>query len=173
MKHFAIFILLVFIYQYSQASEGIDRLRKCFHASVLDESKIEDFHSKVMNISMPTSIETAYQAASFALMAKKTWNPIDKIAFINRYGKLIDHAISNDPCNIEIRFLRLSIDYQTPVIIGRKDNVCSDKKLILTLLKPIHKFEIDASFNRFILYFLEHEKIYSEKELALVAAKLK
>ncbi|MEL6557681.1 MAG: hypothetical protein AAFQ94_05815 [Bacteroidota bacterium] len=172
MKKLAILLVLIFISQFSKGSEGVDGLRKCFHESVLDESKIEDFHSKVMNISMPTSIEVAYQAASYALMAKITWNPIDKITFINRYGKLIDQAISKDPDNIEIRFLRLSIDHQTPVIIGRKDNVCSDKSLILALLEPIHKFEIDASFNRFILYFLKHEKIYSDKELALVEAKL-
>lgn len=166
------FIFFILSLHNGFAEDGIDGLRKCFHESILDESKVEVFHKKVMSISMPSAIQTAYQAASFALLAKKVWNPIEKISFINRYGKLIDKAIQADPNNIEIRFLRLSIDYQTPMIIGRKGNVCFDKSLILKLLEPIGKFNVDSSFNRFILYFLKHEHIYSSKELAIVTAKL-
>jgi len=172
MKKGFISVYLVFFITAAFAEDGLSDLRKCFHESVLDESKIELFHKKVMAISMPSAIQTAYQAASFALKAKKVWNPIDKISFINKYGKLIDQAIKLAPDNIEIRFLRLSIDYHTPMILGRKENVSGDKSLILTLLEPIAKFNVDTSFNRFILYFLKHEDIYSEDELRVVAAKL-
>jgi len=172
MKKSFFLITLILLFQNAFADDDINGLRKCFHESVLDESKIDAFHKKVMSISMPNAVQTAYQAASFALLAKKVWNPIEKITFINRYGNLIDKAINSDPDNIEIRFLRLSIDYHTPMIIGRKNNVCSDKSLILTLLEPIVKFNVDSSFNRFILYFLAHENIYSEKEMAIVTSKL-
>ncbi|MGB3466971.1 MAG: hypothetical protein WBA74_16950 [Cyclobacteriaceae bacterium] len=148
------------------------RLRKCFHASVIDESLVDDFHEKVMKIRNPTALQLAYQGASYALLAKKTWNPIEKISLINRYAKLIDKAIEKSPKNIEIRFLRLSIDYYTPVLLGRKSNVSDDKSLILLLLSSIPKFDVDSSFNKFILYFLKHEAIYSADELALVASKL-
>ena len=149
MKKGFFLITLILLFQNTFAVNNINGLRKCFHESVLDESKVDDFHKKAMNISAPSALQTAYQAVSFALLAKKVWNPVEKISFINRYGKLIDKAIKSDPDNIEIRFLRLSIDYHTPMIMGRKNNVCSDKSLILTLLEPIGKFNIDSSFNRF------------------------
>ncbi len=172
MRKGFVFIVFLLLLNNTYASSNIDGIRRCFHESVIDEAKIDAFHKKVMEISMPNALQTAYQAASFALLAKKVWNPIEKVSFINRYGKLIDKAIKAAPNNIEIRFLRLSIDYHTPMIIGRKENVCSDKSLILTLLEPITKFNVDSSFNKFILYFLEHENIYTKNELALVIAKL-
>ncbi|MEL7145015.1 MAG: hypothetical protein AAFO69_01500, partial [Bacteroidota bacterium] len=140
--------------------------------SVLDEEKVDQFHKKVMAITSPTAVQQAYQAASFALLAKKTWNPIEKISSMNRYGKLMDKAIANAPDNIEIRFLRLSIDHNTPMVMGRHRNVVIDKAQILLLLKPIIKFELDSHFNRFILYFLRTEQIYSREELEVVSAKL-
>lgn len=169
----SVFLLSFLLLAYpAMSSDGSDGLRKCFHESVLDESKIDMFHQKVMAIDMPSAIEKAYQAASFALLAKKVWNPIEKIEYLNRYSKLIDRAIAAAPNNIEIRFLRLSIDHNTPMIAGRRHHVDDDKKQILKLLAPLVKFELDTYFNRFIIYFLKSEKIYSESELQFVIARL-
>ena len=167
-----IFICLLLLTTPAVAEDLLKGLRKCFHESVIDESKVDMFHEKVMAIEMPGAAEIAYQAASFALLAKKAWNPIEKIGHINRYAKLIAQAISAAPENIEIRFLRLSIDHNTPMVMGRHRNVRDDKTQILHLLKPIAKFEVDSHFNRFILYFLRTENIYSQEELEVVKAKL-
>ena len=166
-------LLACFLFLLSAPAEAKpNSLRKCFHESVLDESKVEMFHQKVMNITSPTATEQAYQAASFALLARKTWNPLEKIGYINRYGKLIDRAIREAPNDIEIRFLRLSIDHNTPSIIGRQKNIKNDKDQILFLLRPIVKFDLDSHFNKFILYFLRTENIYSKAELDEVVSKL-
>ncbi len=166
-----LFIMVVASSQLAIADDAIE-LRKQFHECLIDQSKTERFHKRVMSIENPSATEVAYQAASKALMAKRTWNPIEKISYINKYGRLIDQAIKMEPNSIEIRFLRLSIDFYTPMILGRKDNVKKDKYYILEMLKEITKVNFDASFNRFILYFLKDKKIYSESELALVVSKL-
>lgn len=169
-------LIILFLAILPTASQAINedpmKIRKCFHESVIDESMTEEFHEKVMKIKNPDATQYAYQAASFALLAKKTWNPIAKLSLISRYGKMIDQAIEKAPESIEIRFLRLSIDYYTPAILGRKDNISKDKSQILALLAPIGKFKLDSSFNRFILYFLEHEAICNTEELAFVASRL-
>jgi len=171
MKYVLIIILLTISIQTS-AVENLSWLRKQFHQCLLDESKVIEFHKMVMALQNPSATETAYQAASKALMAKRIWNPIEKVSYINSYGRLIDKAIKLNPKSIEIRFLRLSIDFYTPMILGRKDNVTTDKNYILEMLKTISKVKFDASFNRFILYFLKDKNIYSEEELSLITSKL-
>ena len=112
MKFFG--IVLLFVTLNASANTSPEMLRKSFHQSVLDESKIKEFYNLVNAIAYPSDLEKAYQAAGNAMMAKVTSNPYSKVVYVKKYMRLMDEAITGDGENVEIRFLRIAIDKNVP-----------------------------------------------------------
>jgi hypothetical protein len=73
----------------------------------------------------------AYKACVKALQAKYTWNPLQKWADIDQASKFFEEAIKDAPEDIEIRFLRFSIELNTPSILGYSQHLEEDKKKLL------------------------------------------
>jgi len=74
----------------------------------------------------------AYRGAFKAIWAKHIFNPISKLQSFNQGKADIERAVSQDPDNIEIRLIRLSVQRNAPGILGYNSNTEEDKKLIVT-----------------------------------------
>jgi hypothetical protein len=82
------------------------------------------------------SMAKAYKAAGLALMAKHKFSPWDKLSYLKKASNLFDEAVKSDINNVEIRFLRLSIEFNTPSFVGMSKNIETDKAMILKTLRP-------------------------------------
>ena len=72
------------------------------------------------------TIEKGYYGAYLVISANHTWNPIDKLNTFKK-GKIeIENAIKQDSKNVELRFLRLSIQANVPKILNYDQNIKSD-----------------------------------------------
>lgn len=59
-----------------------------------------------------------------------TLNPISKISLFYIGRDLLEASIKNDPKNLEIRFLRYSIQKNIPKILSYSKNINEDEKFI-------------------------------------------
>ncbi len=72
----------------------------------------------------------AYLGAYKAIWANHTINPISKLSTFEKGKKDIEAAVKLEPNNIEIRFIRLSIQKNCPSFLGYRKHIESDLKFI-------------------------------------------
>ncbi|MDN3587884.1 hypothetical protein QWY86_14480 [Pedobacter aquatilis] len=124
----------------------------------VEDSKLTDSLSDKLN-AMPnkTALITGYAGTLEALKAKHSWNPYNKIKYVKRSLKMMQTAINMDKENMEIRFMRFSIEHYTPGFLGFSKDLDVDRKEIVkhyqnnnfgladnTLIKNVAKFMIDS-----------------------------
>jgi len=101
--------------------------------------EVEEYPQKATQLrllaeQLPTTSEIlrlAYQAAGEALKARETWLPWEKLAHFQKAMHLFEDALLQNPNQIEVRFLRYTIQSNTPSILGMGVNMLEDKQLIL------------------------------------------
>ena len=150
----------------------LDKVRQVFHEAVMDTEKIRDFHEYIWQIEENDPVIYAYQAASEAMLTQLSWNPFKKYDQIKKYDEIMMEAVSEDSANIEIRFIRLSIEYHIPKFLGMSDHLESDRDYIMENLQNVSKLELDPDFTRYILYFMAETGLCDEKKLARIEAQL-
>ncbi|MBH1959656.1 MAG: hypothetical protein I8H68_06060 [Flavobacteriia bacterium] len=80
-------------------------------------------------------IYEAFYAVGNFFMAKHAVNPWNKFSYFNKGKKALDNAISKDPNNLEIRFMRYISQEQTPAFLGYNKDLKIDKNFILAEYK--------------------------------------
>ena len=76
-------------------------------------------------------IYEAFFAVGNFFMAKHAVNPLSKYSYFNKGKKALDNAVSKDPNNLEIRFMRYISQEQTPAFLGYNKDLKNDKNFIL------------------------------------------
>lgn len=107
--------------------------------------------------------EEGYLGAMQMLMAKHHWNPIRKLSYFNEGKGTLDAAIEQNPKNIELRYLRLINQLETPDILGYKSSIVKDKQM---LMKGFSTLDSDLK-QRISKYVLESEDFTKQEKLAL------
>ena len=72
-----------------------------------------------------------YKGANEMIQAKYALNPIAKLEKFNKGKKLIKRAFDRDTSNLEIRFIRFSIQKNLPAFLGYHDELETDKLFLL------------------------------------------
>ena len=76
------------------------------------------------------SVYLAYRGAFRTIWASHAINPIVKLNACNKGKKDIENAVKESPNNIEIRFIRLSIQQNCPSFLGYNNEVEQDLQFI-------------------------------------------
>jgi hypothetical protein len=92
----------------------------------------------------------AYKGAVTALMAKYTAVPKRKNRF-KEGVQLLEYAVSQDPNNIEIRCLRLSIQENTPKFLKYRSNIEDDRTFILDHYKNTPSLAVKDFVKSYVL----------------------
>lgn len=124
----------------------------------VESSKVTDsLYEKLLKLPGKTALVTAYTGTLEALKAKHSWNPYNKIKYVKQGLKTMQRAINMDKDNMEIRFMRFSIEHYTPGFLGLSKNLITDRKEIVKhyqnrnfgladdeLIKNVAKFMIES-----------------------------
>lgn len=117
----------------------------------LDLSKIRDLYSRAPLIKsdalqlnqLMIQVDTAtasgvlacYKGANEMIQAKYTLNPMAKLDKFNKGKQLITKAVARDTFNLEVRFIRYTIQSNLPSFLGYHNNLSADKKFLQTNTK--------------------------------------
>ena len=147
-------------------SQDLSDIRSEFHSVVLNPDDSKEFHSYMAEIKNPSPTIEAYQAVSEALLAQVVWNPFNKLKQVVKYDKQMARAVEQEPQNVEIRFLRLAIEYNLPSFLGMSTHMEEDVKKIVDNLSSFSGMQVNPRFGQYIFHFLEETDLCTSYQLA-------
>lgn len=133
MKH-AILLLLLWCccvpIKAGNVNEGLERIRMNF-AKAATEKAVCKMMMEELSGADQTPLYRAYLGAFKAMWAKYTFNPFAKLNTFNTGRKYIENAVQQDPENVEIRLIRLSVQKNCPSFLGYNRQIESDRQFII------------------------------------------
>ncbi|WP_424962281.1 hypothetical protein [Ekhidna sp.] len=164
MKYIIIVVLTLLVF--AAFSQSLSEIRSEFHLVVLNPDDSRNFHDFVSEIENPSPTVQAYQAVSEALLAQVVWNPFNKLKQVIKYNDQMKEVIEMDSHNVEIRFLRLAIEYNLPSFLGMSIHMEEDVRKIVSNLSNISRMQVSPHFGKYIFGFLEQTDLCSPSQLA-------
>lgn len=159
----------VFTSNFTQAYD-IKKIREDYITAINSSDKADELYDQLSAIKNPDPLLLAYLGSVQALKAKHAWNPVSKLSYLNQGFKTINSAVAKAPNEIEVRFLRFSLEYYVPSFLGFSKNLHTDKVKIIELLQkqnPI-KLDIDKTILKNMIYFMVHSDECTPEELAIL-----
>ncbi len=168
MKKNILFILLLVGFSIPAAfSYDINKIRKDYVDAVTNEKTATRLYGELQSIKNPSPLILAYLGASDAIRAKHSWNPVNKLGFLKKGCKTLDQAVSLSPNQLEIRFLRFSLEHYLPDFLGYSKHLEEDRKKLISLAgqKETVVKQIDPSILKNIVKFLIDSKRCTPAEI--------
>lgn len=117
---------------------SLDHLRKSYALAVTDKNLCQTLISN-LKAACPGNVHLAYLGAFQTIWANHVFNPFSKLKTFNTGKKNIETAVANENMNIEIRFIRLSVQMNCPGFLGYSSNKTEDRDFLkthITQLQP-------------------------------------
>jgi len=150
---FLLLVITCFIFFNSSANNPpIEEVRKIYQKAAKDEALCKKLivNLQIYNENNNTSL-AAYRACSTMIMAKYVSNPINKISKFNEGKTLLEKCIEKDNRNVEIRFLRFTVQCNAPKFIGYNTSIILDKNFLLNALSTVN----DKQLKNIVVTFLK------------------
>jgi hypothetical protein len=156
---FAFAFFLWFNTGFAHADEPNLRHIRSLLVVCMNSSKTTDsLYKSLAAIRKPAGVITAYLATLSACKAKLSWNPYMKVKHLNNAEATYKTAVNNDPHNIEIRFLRFSVEHNVPGFLGFNKDLLTDRDEIITQLDKKNYGTGDKDLTIAIIKFLLNSK---------------
>ncbi|MGO1596130.1 MAG: hypothetical protein ACTHZ1_02170 [Sphingobacterium sp.] len=141
----------------------LNAVRNDFNKGVKNEALCKR-HLLLLNEQANSPLEKAYAAAFHMFMAKHTGNPFKKMNYFKEGRDRLEQQLNANPNNVELRFIRLSIQYHIPKYLGYHDDIEADKDYVMN-----HLYKLPDEFTKEIIYkYLAGANMYTARELALL-----
>ena len=145
-------------------SEGDDllKVRKYYYLAIDSEEKFKEFENILVKYSNPDNTILGYIGMSFMLKAKYAWLPNYKMEYFSKGKNFLESAISNDPNNVELKFMRFCVQNDTPSFLSYKKDLENDKRYLLKSIAAMRDKDLKQ---KIVSYMLEKEIKLTEAEL--------
>jgi hypothetical protein len=173
MKRFLVFILLLTTSCLFADNNDILKLRELFYSASKDSKAAEIFYEKLKPVTTSSDpLLIGYKGMSELLLCYHSYNPYTKLSHFGKGKELLDKAISLNPENTELHYLRYSVQTNVPLFLGYRSNIQNDKKLILIFLFDSKNKKNDADlFDRVYTYMLNSNECSEEEKKQLIQYK--
>lgn len=162
MKFLIVFITVLFL---NTLLLDVDTVRIAYKEAAHDKTKVEAFYKLLSKVTKEDNITlVAYKGAAISLMGKHARKIKDKKELFIEGVSYIEFAIKKSPKNIEIHFIRLGIQENTPKILKYKSNIEEDKDFILKQFNAIKSLTLKKHIRDYIL----QSKAFSDEEKAVI-----
>ncbi|MBK0378162.1 hypothetical protein [Mucilaginibacter segetis] len=123
--------------------------------NAIDSKKTTDsLYNSLNSMQIKSALIIGYIGTLEALKAKHTWNPYYKLKYLNDAEKSFQKAITEAPHNIEIRFMRYSVEHNVPNFLGYNKNLKADREEIIHQIDKRNYGSADNELVKTIITFL-------------------
>ena len=151
-------------------SQDVVEVRNLFYRSSTSSIASDSLFDVFENIhNENNAFSNAYKGMSNLMVCYHTYNPYKKIKYFINGKDFLEKAIAKNSMNVEYRFLRLSVQLNTPSFLGYNSNIERDKFVIFNGLKSLDDIDL---LLRIADYTITAKNI-SDKEKAIVKLALK
>lgn len=92
-----------------------------------------------------------YKGVAFMLMSKHSINPLQKLKLFTKGKDMLENSIKDNKWNVELRFLRHSIQSNVPAFLNYSSSLTEDKSIILSNLHSIEDLDLKQMIKFYIL----------------------
>ncbi len=114
---------------FNDSNKEMEYIRMSYGKAVSDKKLCKTMIETLKNKS-ENSVNLAYLGAFKTIWAHHAINPISKLSTFNKGKKYIESAVKQNPDNVEIRFVRLSVQKNCPSFLGYNDEIDQDVAFI-------------------------------------------
>ena len=147
-------------------ADDLPQIRKEYYAAVNNEKAAEKFYQSIKKADLSKPVILAYYGSAEAIRAKHAFNPYKKIVYLKSGLKTLQSAVGKSPDNLEIRFLRFSLEHYLPSFLGYSKHLETDRKKIVELCKQKKFGSMDKPLLKNLLAFMKESKRCSPAEIA-------
>ena len=101
-----------------------------------------------------------YKACATMMMANYVINPYSKLSNFKEGKMLLEKCIKADNDNIELRFLRFSVQSKAPSFLGYHTSINSDKTFLINSIPSLN----DSDLKQRIISFLKNSEHFTATE---------
>jgi hypothetical protein len=147
-----LFIFCALLFSIIGSTQELKEIRTLYPKAVESTeiaTKLEGELTNVNSSSKPVLL--AYKGAVLTLKAKFAKSKKDKKEFFKEGVFLIESAVKAESSNIEIRYLRLSVQENSPRFLGYHKNIEEDKQFFLKNYASISSAELKQIVKDFVM----------------------
>lgn len=155
MKSFTI-LLLITTQTYGKLPSQSE-VREVFQKATVEERScrnllklLEDYNEK------NSPLLAGYKACATMIMAKYVVNPFTKLSYFSKGKLLLEKCITIDKQNIELRFLRYTIQRKVPFFLQYRSSLKEDERMIKGAVVNLKDTELKKMISEFLIAEKNH-----------------
>ena len=166
MKLLFLFSLLVCSHVNS-STPSVAEVRRLYDRSVAEEKTCKSLIEMLKPYSEKNNpLLAGYKACATMVMAKHVFSPISKYSYFKEGRALLEKSIAKAPSDIELRYLRFTVQTNLPWFLNYSDDVSSDKSFLIKNIPQI----ADAMLKQKVVSYLSGSSELTNAEKKYVAA---
>lgn len=161
---YLLIIGLILSYSISKAQKlDMKSIRMEFKQGIQNEELCQE-NIQALEEYARSPVEKGYLAAYQIFMAKHLSNPFKKLQQFKRGKNTLEDLINKNPDELELRYIRLCIQFYAPRMLGYSSHIDQDKDFVV---RNLHEMK-DRETKQLIYTYLEGTKMFTEEELTLL-----
>jgi hypothetical protein len=149
---FILYSYSAFLFIDTRPVTDMNTIRQEYIEAINNGDKTDDLLKKLSNATLDDPLLIAYRGATEALKAKHAFNPYTKLNYLKKSNESLQKAIQMRPQDIEIRFLRFSIQHYLPAFLRQDKELQQDKSVIVSQINdPSLDRELQQSIGKFMI----------------------
>ncbi|MBK0370157.1 hypothetical protein [Flavobacterium agrisoli] len=125
-----VFLICINGFQLTSQSFDLEVVRQQYSQSVTDKTVCQNMITELSK-KTETDVHLAYLGAYQTIWANHIFNPISKLATFKKGKANIEKAVQQASENVEIRFIRLSVQQNCPKFLGYYQNISEDRDYLI------------------------------------------
>jgi hypothetical protein len=151
-------VAILFLVMFSN-NQTLETIRTNYVEASLSKNNADNFLKLVVSQKESSPVYLAYKGAAISLQSKFTTDKKKRKELFIEGVTLLEKAMKQEPNAIEIRLIRLSIQENTPKLLGYKANIEEDKKFIIANFN-----QQDAALKKYVSLYVKNSKVFSPQE---------
>lgn len=132
----------------------LGKARTLFLAAVDNEDKAYELLKLTEKAGKDDAVLWGYHGIAKTLLGKHAFNPVNKVSYFNKGKRILEAALSVAPDNVELRYLRLTLQENVPSLLGYSDKITEDRAFIRSRLPALE----DKQLSKMITDYLANKK---------------
>ena len=133
------------------ASNDIESVREMYYHSIEDNKVANKFLNYFDTVDVKNNATLmGYNAVANFVQSKHSWNPYTKLEHFNAGKEQLEYAIIQEGENIELRFLRLSIQENLPSFLGYNSQIKADRSFLVDHLDQILDEDLKSKISTYL-----------------------
>lgn len=146
----------------TKAQETLPSVRRLYALAGNSKDSLLALKNLLSNVNAQAKpVFMCYNGATEVVSAKYSYNPFKKYQLFDHGKELVEVAIAKDSVDLEMRFLRFTLQTKLPGFLGYNKNITDDKLVILSGFKAVS----DTTLKHLVINFFTSSGCCTPKDI--------